>query len=63
MFLQANKCSFDCSLSIANKMPKTGVDKIYFSRKTYRLLFKKKKRKCVKQKIIINFKFPIRQVS
>ena len=38
MFSQANKCSFYCSLSFANKMPKTGIDKIYFSRRTYGLL-------------------------
>ena len=50
MLLQANNCSFDCNLSFANKMLK-----IFFSRKTYRLLFKKKKRKCLKQKITINF--------
>ena len=43
MFLQVNKCSFDCSLSFANKMPKIGIDKIYFSRKLYGLLLKKKK--------------------
>ena len=45
MFLQVNKCGFDCSLSFTNKMPKIGVDQIYFSRKPYGLLLKKKKKK------------------
>ena len=45
MFSQVNKCSFDCSLSFANKMPKIGVDKICFSRKIYGLLLKKEKEK------------------
>ena len=44
MFLQVNKCSFDCSLSFANKMPKIGADKICFSRKIYRLLLKEKEK-------------------
>ena len=48
MFLQVNKCSFDCSLSFANKMPKIGVDKICFSRKTYGLLLKKEKKEMLK---------------
>ena len=43
MFSQANKCSFSCSLSYANKIPKIGIDKICFSRKIYGLLLKKKK--------------------
>ena len=60
MFLQSNKCSFDCSLSIANKMPKIGVDKIFFLEKSMDYYLKKKKRKrkkCLKHEITINFKF------
>ena len=63
MFLQVNKYSFDCGLSFANKMPRIGVDKICFSRKIYGLLLKKEKKECLKQKITINFKFPIGQVN
>ena len=62
MFLQVNKCRFYCSLSFANKMPKTGVDKICFSRKIYGLLLKKKK-ECLKQQITINLKFTKGQVN